>query len=311
MNFTSLLFFLSACSTPVQVEPSEPPNTVMVTVTQRADPTLNELVSLHQRFTVGRLRAMSAEVAAENADLGRKAQAITEGIAALTPVAYLGLDKDQHATYQDHVCTKTCRHYHVGNLTSFAGQRLLGVWNSNMRAIGVNAYVDINDAYLPFIMFHEGSHMLDPRSEGYVEPDFSTPEKMQSTAVPVESDAIDFECQLLNAVSRGRYAKLRTAWVKGIQLGYYASIKSSGITVAEVPEEIGRLMMKRGTMSAYTASGFYQIILFDLNRELINTSNLKPDEKQHELSLVYGRSLAAMEDMEAMTVAIPSLRSWL
>lgn len=316
MNITGLLFLLlSACPTP---NPDQSEFTlqrngdvIMVTVTPQVEPTLNELVSLHQQVTVSRLRAMSAEVSAFDPGLGHKTQAITDGIAALTPVAYLGLDAEQHATYQDHVCTKTCRHYHVGNISSSTGQRLLGAWNSNMRGMGVNAYVDIDDAYLPFIMFHEGSHMLDPRSVGYVEPDFSSTQKMLTTPVPIESDAIDFECQLLNAVSRGRYHTLLTGWAKGVRLGYYASAKSSGITVAEVPQEIGDLITRRGIMSVYTVTGFYQIILFDLNRELINTSDLKPEEKQRELSLVYGRTLVAMNDKDAVLVAIPSMQSWL
>ncbi len=309
MNFIGLsLLFLPACYVPNQ---PDAPETIVVSVVSKRESTLNDLVAEHQRITVGRLQAMTTEVTAYNPELGSKAQVITDGIAALTPVAYLGLDKDQHAIYQNHVCTDVCRHYHVGNVTSFAGQRLLGVWNANMRSMGVNAYIEIDDAYLPFIVFHEGTHMLDPRSTGYIEPDFSTLEKMQSTPVPIESDAIDFECQLLDAVTRGRYAKLRAGWAKGIQLGYYTSVKASEITVAEVPEEIGRLMMKRGTISAYTASGIYQILLFDLNRELINTSDLKPEEKQQKLSLVYGRTLSAMETKEAMAIAIPSLRSWL
>ncbi len=317
MDFRFSLLLITACTTsspsttssaPVVESPNHHPLLSMPETPTSSD--MIRLITWYHEVLSKRMLTNAMTANSYDPQTGGKALKIVDAIQTLIPVILTGYDDQWNPIYENHLCTSPHeQHFSLKMLidpSNLSGETA-AVWNGRQGLLVMNPRISPYEAYLPFTGFHEGFHMLDPRTIAAKNLDYTNLEEPS----PLEDDAISFESRMINASSHGRYDQLIQAWAQAVLNGQYPFIVSQNTMVAPAPWEFRDLMTKSGEIQVETPSTCFQVMLWDLNIELTKHSTLAGADLAQVNARRYKRMYAALGDPAVVKFAGPSLSSWL
>ncbi len=141
-------------------------------------------------------------------------------------------------------------------------------YNPGQRIMYTSPHIAADDAYLPFLVFH---NLVYVTSAINGEPIVGDPlHPAPDTAVPVESNAYHFESALVDTYTHGEYLKLIIAavdMVKHRQLNFVNVLPGKyPVTYVDLPDDFKDLL---GLTSTVDEQAFTATAMLDINRELI------------------------------------------
>ncbi len=153
-------------------------------------------------------------------------------------------------------------------VAEFDGGLTVASFNPEQRFMYTSPHVAADDAYLPFLVFHELVHVMDAINGMQIVGDPLRP--APDTAVPSETNAYRFESGLVNSYTHGEYLKLIMSavdLVKRRQLNFVAVMPGQyPIYFVDLPRDFKNLL---GLTSEVDEQSFTVPITLDINLGLL------------------------------------------
>lgn len=208
-------------------------------------------------------------------------------------------------TAQDSCLELPCGHFVIASITSNQGFSA-GMWAPDFRDLVVDPKMNPNDAYAPFLIFHELFHATDPRATGTLA-DYS----VNDVAVPEETDAIGLESRLTEAWSNGAWGRIIGRMADDVEQSRVKIVVDDHLIAAPIPREVGMLFTRNGEpMSEGSLKAVVYLAIYDLNRELIRRSHLSKADETEAFALLYSRCAHGDRNQQANVLLVASVQSW-
>lgn len=203
----------------------------------------------------------------------------------------------------DQCPAEPCYDFIVASLDGLAASPI-GLWNPLQHSMVIDPRIAIDDPYLVYIVYHELTHALDTRLGTAPLPNYT----IEDVPVPEETDAVNLESSILRATTGQRYSNLVAKTASEVKSGGRRSKVVNAVSGFEIPAELGQVFDRPLSENGLKALVF--IYIYDVNRDLIEMSDMKADKKAEALAHNFARIVQLNQDPIVKQMVTQSVQSW-
>jgi hypothetical protein len=207
-------------------------------------------------------------------------------------------------TAQDLCAAPPCAHFAIADLGGSGGA--LGLWNPERQDLVIDPNLDIDDPLLPFVVFHELFHALDPVVAERLQ---KLSDADQHLIVQAETRAFNFGSAILGAATNGVYADLVNHTANEILKAERRQVSVGRAVGFAIPEALGRIFDEQPKLSQSGLNALLFIFMYDVNRVIIVRTN--STDKRAALAQNYAHVSKLNTDPSARALINRSLDWWL